>query len=551
VAWLLVPLSWVTAALPWLWWLLIATVQRRARWWLPGLAGALCGWLLGSGLHPETAVVAIGSALMAALVLHPRRWRRVIVSSLVTLVVGLALSWPTIAYISSSARLELTYAARPNLEPVPAGWRGLALRQMVLPTVNGHPARGDWRAPFAYAPAATGVGGIVLGVIVFGRVRRRYRRHLLAALACLAVGVLLYLRLPPLDAVLVRLPPFDRMTLPRFAALLPWGLTLWGALAADGALSRRTRHRLWTTLAVTMVGILVVGARHQQLAAADAVLLLVVPLTMLGVLALVERPRLLVALASLELSLYAVGINPVATVEDRLPKPPLVVELERAVKGRNGRVMGIGGVLPANLASRYGLSDLRAYDPLRPVSFARMMAALGQPEPVLGGPLEAAPPGLCGAWSVRYLVAPPDADVAGWSLTWRGADGSLWNNPQWLPEVRVVGHGTVGSWDDLLSDEIDFAETAVVPEGTPEVASRWTRLERVSTVRDRIEVIVRCSGPCLAVVARPWAPGWRVRIDGRPADMVRANLAGLGAVVPEGTHHVEFSYHPWRVALGR
>jgi uncharacterized membrane protein YfhO len=58
--------------------------------------------------------------------------------------------------------------------------------------------------------------------------------------------------------------------------------------------------------------------------------------------------------------------------------------------------------------------------------------------------------------------------------------------------------------------------------------------------------VVRCDGPCLVVAARPWAPGWRALVDGRPALLVRANLAGLGVVVPAGEHGVELDYNPWR-----
>jgi hypothetical protein len=35
-------------------------------------------------------------------------------------------------------------------------------------------------------------------------------------------------------------------------------------------------------------------------------------------------------------------------------------------------------------------------------------------------------------------------------------------------------------------------------------------------------------------------------VDGRPAPLVRANLAGLGVVSPPGEHTVELRYNPWR-----
>ena len=56
-----------------------------------------------------------------------------------------------------------------------------------------------------------------------------------------ALGLVLLLRLPPFDALLVRIPPLDQMTLPRFAVLIPWGVTVFGAVALDGALRGRVR----------------------------------------------------------------------------------------------------------------------------------------------------------------------------------------------------------------------------------------------------------------------------------------------------------------------
>jgi hypothetical protein len=551
VAWLLVPLSWVTAALPWVWWVFQDTVRRRATWRSWVLAGVLAGWLLGSGLHPETAVVVIGSAAMVALILHPRRWHRVVAAIAVAAVVAVLLSWPTIAYISSSARMEQTREVRPNTAPVPAGWRGLAVRQMMVPAINGQPGRGDWQAPFSYAPAATGVGGAVLGILVLGRVRRRHRRLLWGAVGCLGLAALLYLRLPPLDALLVRVPPLDRMTLPRFAALVPWGLALWAALAADGVARGRFRSRYWIPIACVVPAICISFFADDDLGSASKALMAVTMLALLATVYLVRRPRALAVVVAIELSLYAVGINPVAAVEDRLPKPELVARLERLQTAEGGRVMGLDGVLPSNLSSRYGLSDLRAYDPLRPVPYAQFMAALGQRAPVLGGALRTAPPALCGAWSVRFLVATADDNVPGWERVWTDGDVALWRNPRWLPEIRVVGRTVTGGWDLLRSDSIDFASAAMVPADTTTVNAETVDLEIIATEGSRMELVTRCDGPCLVLAARPWAPGWRVRIDGEASDLVLANLAGLGAVVPDGEHRVVFSYHPWAVSALR
>jgi hypothetical protein len=213
-------------------------------------------------------------------------------------------------------------------------------------------------------------------------------------------------------------------------------------------------------------------------------------------------------------------------------------------------VIGVAGVLPANLGARYGLPDLRAYDPLRPRPYARLMASLGDPRPVIGGPLASAPARLCGAWSVRYLATRPGAEPAGWTLEWQGSSGAVWRNPHWLPEVRaairtVRGDGARG-WHMLTSEKLDFATVAVVPPGSPEVRAARAVLEETEASSTAVRVRVRCDGPCLLVVARPWTPGWQATVDGMPTPVVRANLAGLGVAVPSGTHGAELRYHPWR-----
>jgi len=550
VAWLLVPLSWVTAALPWLWWwTAVALGEGRRTGAVAGL-GLAFGWILGCGLHPEMAAITVGSCLMAGVILHPGRWRRLVVVVVLAAPVTLALAWPTLAAIRSSAKAQQLREERPNREPVAVEIRRAAVRQMLVPMANGHPGRGDWREQYPYAAAATGIGGVALVLMAAGGVRRRYHRLMWAALASVAVAAVLAYRVPPLDFLLVRIPPMDRMTLPRFAALAPWGLSLLAALSMDGLGRRLARARVWPWLVVGGLLVVAVASRPWRLAAADT---LMVALTVVaaGVAATVlGRYRLpVLLLAAGELALYAIGINPVADARDRLPSPPLVTRLMELQDRDPGRVLGVDGRLPANMASRYGLEDFRAYDPVRPWPFAEMMARLGEREPILGGPILRAPAGLCGAWSVRYLVTPTDVAAAGWTRVWGDGSGTIWSNPRWLPEVRVVGRvRPTADGPDLWTldlDEMDFEREALVPEGAQAVLAESARMVEAVFDATVVGATVDCDGPCLLVVARPWAPGWRARVDGSPVPVVRTNLAGLGAVSPAGRHTIELVYQPW------
>jgi len=177
------------------------------------------------------------------------------------------------------------------------------------------------------------------------------------------------------------------------------------------------------------------------------------------------------------------------------------------------------------------------------------MGVFGEPPEVLGGPLRRAPAGLCGAWGVGLAVTPPGRDLHRWRKIYADDDGAIWSNPFLLPEVRVVGQVYEEPDDPLILLEVirvlDFENSALVGGGTVDVKATTVGLDLRKRTPTSIEASVDCNGPCLVVVAQPWAPGWRAALDGESVPLVRANIAGLGAVSPSGRHRVEFSYRPW------
>ncbi len=549
VAWLLVPLGWAVAAVPWAWWAVLAATRRRARPFRIVLTGLALGWLLGAGLHPETSAAAVGSALVAALILHPRRWLRIGLVAALAAASAAVLLLPTLLYARATARHEITR----DVNRTRPSWtlRADLAAQAVLPAVWGHPGRGDWSRPYPHAPAAAGVGGVVLGALAAGVALRRRRRLVIAGLAVLAVPLVLVYRIPPLDWLLVRLPPLNRMSLVRFQVLVPWALVLLAALALEGLARGRRRGRpAVAVLALVLLAALAVGRPAALAPASLAAVAMTAVLALLVAIAGRRLLRFLPILAAAELALLAWGLNPAASPHDRLPEPSTLVELERRVAAEGGRVAGLGGVLPPNLASRYGLADLRASDPLRPLPFTELMAALGEPEPVLGGPLENAPAGLLGAWGVRWLLAAPGvAPGEGWEPELTDNEATLWRNDRTLDEVRVVGEVAAVSEQEarqlLLDPSLDLSRVAIVPPGVTASAER-TEILLLDMRPTRVTAEVDCDGPCLLVVARPWAPGWQAQLDGARAPLVHTNLAGLGVAVPTGRHSLSLDYSPWR-----
>jgi hypothetical protein len=549
IAWLVVPLAWLTAALPWVWWAAWWFMRRRARPWAPAAVGLGCGWLMGAGLHPETAAIICGSAVLAALVSHPRRWRRVAVMVMVAGVVTLLMAWPTAGYIRASSRAAIVANGEANLKRLPWSIQKDLVRQIAVPAAMGHPGRGDWQPGYPHAPGAAGVGGALVALLAVGRIRRRHRAAALAAVSVSGLGLVLLVRIPPIDAILVRIPPIDQMTLARFGVLIPWGCVVLACLAFDGALRGRIRPVGVRLAPAIVLSAAALWANPWRLQTVDALL---VGLTVVAalVVGLTRRWGMVPVLVSAELLLLAVGVNPVASATDRLPRPALMDRLVELEVARPCRVIGLQRALPPNLASRYGLRDLRASDPLRPEPFVRLMGVLGEPLTILGGPLRRAPAGLCGAWGVGLAVTRPGRDLPGWQREHVDRDGIIWSNPQVLPELRVVGR-VIPEPDDPqtlveFAEVVDFETTALVGDGAQGVDATTMSLELWRRTPTAVEATAECDGPCLVVLAQPWAPGWRGEVDERRVDLVRTDIAGLGVVAPAGRHHVRLTYHPWK-----
>jgi hypothetical protein len=92
-----------------------------------------------------------------------------------------------------------------------------------------------------------------------------------------------------------------------------------------------------------------------------------------------------------------------------------------------------------------------------------------------------------------------------------------------------------------------MVEKAVGPLGRPATPPvvQTTRVEH-----DTVEVSVRTDASGLLVLADPWAPAWRVTVDGRPAELLRTDHAFRGVRMPAGAHTVVFRYEDRLMQLG-
>jgi len=59
-----------------------------------------------------------------------------------------------------------------------------------------------------------------------------------------------------------------------------------------------------------------------------------------------------------------------------------------------------------------------------------------------------------------------------------------------------------------------------------------------------IDVEVDAPDRAFLVVNDAWHPWWRVEVDGRPADLLKANVLFRAVQIEPGLHHVHFEFDP-------
>ncbi|HXT01692.1 MAG TPA: DUF6541 family protein [Elusimicrobiota bacterium] len=94
---------------------------------------------------------------------------------------------------------------------------------------------------------------------------------------------------------------------------------------------------------------------------------------------------------------------------------------------------------------------------------------------------------------------------------------------------------------DLRAASIVCGGGPSLPPGTG-AASDAVAIERWAPGRLALSATARAGR--FLVISESWHPGWRARIDGRPAAVYRTDGALLGLAVPPGTHRVDLEFAP-------
>lgn len=227
--------------------------------------------------------------------------------------------------------------------------------------------------------------------------------------------------------------------------------------------------------------------------------------------------------------------------------------------------------LPPNIASAFGLEDVRGYQSLYLSQYNRLArlidgkdySKLSQGGASFRADLTSAykQRRLLNLLNVQFILFPPGSKApalyAPLELVQTGDEGTIYRNPQALPRawlvhaVEVIGD-SLRQLDRLAQPDFDPAVRAILAVQTPRLAPP-SDPEPTPTVRyapNQAFVEATAYAPGLLVLADAYTPDWQVTVDGRVAPLYRTNYAFRGVWLPTGKHQITFTYQPISFRVG-
>lgn len=538
---------------------------RAARGHRPWASASLCGLFLGlawlSGHHEVPLLVSL-SVLVAwgILVACNRRLAgAALLCFLVAGLIGAMQLWPTLEFGRDSRRWTGTEVPVTWNERVPYRIHTIyslppqAIAETVVPNSNTY---GD-TSPF--------VGSIALALALFGLAAHWHDARIRWLAAFTLAGLVYSLgAFTPLHGFLYGLVPnLAKARLPvRALHLVGLGLALLAAFGLDALLARAqetwTRRLAWTlglfglfVLAVLTAGLLL---HHQGEARA----------WVSGAAALTAG----VLIAAFHRRLVGPRVLTVALLGLLLTELTGLVAPSLAYRGEGGKELKFAGQtdryrdLAAFLKSEPGPVRVVVNDTDVPINFGDQEGIETHEGYVAGIPeshfrMELHTPRVRQLIGITHLLANQPGQ-AGQQAAFTGKSGvKVYRVPGAMPRAWTVHEvSSVAGFDELVprlqDPALDFHRRALLIGAAPALETcpgeDSVRILRKGPDRVTLSVTARCRA--LLILADSFAPGWRVKIDGRGGDVLPVFGMLRGVVVASGAHTVDMIYRPVSVLGG-
>jgi hypothetical protein len=184
----------------------------------------------------------------------------------------------------------------------------------------------------------------------------------------------------------------------------------------------------------------------------------------------------------------------------------------------------------------------RVFSPLYPSYRSTFADLLGVRVIATGVPIE----------EIDTSLKPGDLDLIA-----RTDDAWVYENPRALPRVMVVGQWQLADFDRLPQTgwpaTVDPRRTVLLeraPSGLAAGAARRSGAARIARYANtEVDVSVDAPDGGLLLLNDVWHPWWRATLDGRPVDILRADVIFRAVALPPGAHQVRFTFAPFAGAV--
>jgi hypothetical protein len=442
-------------------------------------------------------------------------------------------------------------------------------------------------------------GAVALVLALVGLVTPGGWRRKLPLAAVAIGGLAVAVHVPGLFWLADNLPVLELVEPERMHFAFELGVAVLAGFGLQAILDEPTplRRRIGVVVAAMLAGVAVaVGAgvhgadvgrtvRHFLTGASwplDGVLVLTAVtwflLFVLGVGALIALARVrpawrtpiaagIVLLALADALHFVHGFQPMGP-ESRViaPRPPALTYLVR--HRDEGRVIGLGGVLPPDSGLVYRLRDARGYDPPQPTR--RMLALWREASPTQAGwqplgidTIEGPQLRLLDLLGVRYVIAEPGTSLPRaarqeLSSVYAGDDATVFANDTPLPRAFVPASVRLtpsarATDRAIFEPRFDVRREVAVERGQP-TGEPFAGVHGTASITDeqnaRVTLRAQLDRRGLVVLNDALMDGWSVRVDGRSSAPLYVNGVMRGVVVPPGKHELVWSYAVPGLRLG-
>jgi hypothetical protein len=410
-----------------------------------------------------------------------------------------------------------------------------------------------------------------------------------AVSCCTAYGV------PPFPALSLMLPVFHGLRMDEALMLADFSLAVLAGFGVSYLETFEWKRPAKTQLAGAVLILLLATAVFHK--AADVLskmtqpglewwrtprsfrVLLVVSAVVIGLrlLQLLSRRQWVVAvslLAAVDLVSVAHGHMPFNRVETIYPKVPMFDFLSQQPKPF--RVVSLDHAAPENVEYVYGLSTASGYEYM-----LKRMSLLSESliqQSANGYSLNLPARGIVESnnrildlLNVRYLIATKYNESESLLNTrpdrfrkvWSDEHASVFENLRSLPRAFLVPQANTETISSeaaqlarLQEGSFDPEHRVILPsqlepgDGENENSNGFREAVKYSQGLNWVDVQVNATSRSVLVLTQIHYPGWKVYVDGKPAELLRPDYAFTGAVVDAGTHQVEFRFLPITFIVG-